>query len=153
MAMVTESSGFGGNFVPVDPAAEGIVHGDAVLEHEGAAGGGGAEAAQGDALAGGVLDARTGAAEELEAGLLAQFVVERDGGIVVQLVGAEGVDGVGGGGQIEGGAGGGDRDLLRDGGGMEDEVDARRRLARRAGGVGFHAGRGGAEGERRLGGG
>ena len=68
--------GLGGNLVPVDPAAEGIVHGDVVLEDEGAAGRSRAEATQGDALAGGVLHARAGAAEEFETGLLAEFVVE-----------------------------------------------------------------------------
>ena len=115
--------GLGGDFVPVDPAAEGIVHGDVVLKDERAAGGGGAEAAQRDALAGGVLHARTGAAEEFEAGLLAELVVERDSGIVVEVDGAEGVDGVCGGGQVDGGAGRGDGDLLAYGGGMEDEVD------------------------------
>ena len=108
----------GGDFVPVDPSAEGIVQGDVVLEDEGAAGGGGAEAAERDALTGGVLDAGAGAAEEFEAGLLAEFVVERDGGIVVEAARADGVDGVGGGGQVHGRARGGDRDLLHDGGRM-----------------------------------
>ncbi len=97
--------GFGGDFVPVDPAAEGIVHGDVIFEHEGAADGGGAEAAERDALAGGVLDARAGAAEELEAGLLAELVVERDGGVGVECFSVEGVDGVGGCGEVERGAG------------------------------------------------
>ena len=77
--------GLGGDFVPVDPSAEGIVHGDVVLEDEGAAGGSGAEAAQRYALAGGVLHARTGAAEEFEAGLLAELVVERGCGVVVEV--------------------------------------------------------------------
>src|SRR5580704_2133649 len=68
--------GFGRDFVPVNPSAEGIVHGDVVLEDEGAAGCGGAETAQGNALAGGILYARAGTAEEFEAGLLTELVVE-----------------------------------------------------------------------------
>ena len=109
--------GEGGDLVPVDPAAEGVVEGGVVGEDEGAAGGGGAEAAQRDALAGGVLHARAGAAVEFEAGLLAQLVVELGGGIVVELLRGEGVEGVCGCGEIERGAGCGDDDLLGDRGG------------------------------------
>lgn len=69
---------------PVDVAAEGIVEWGAVLKDEGAAGGGGAEAAKGDALAGGVGDAGGCAAVELEAGVLAEGFVEGDSRKVVQ---------------------------------------------------------------------
>jgi len=108
--------GLGGDLVPVDPAAEGIVEGCVVGEDEGAAGSRGAEAAEGDALAGGVLHAGAGAAVELEAGLLAELVVELGGRVVVELARGEGVEGVGGCRKVEGGAGGGDSDLLGDGG-------------------------------------
>ena len=58
-----------GKLVPVDPAAEGVIQRDAIFEDERAADRGGAEATEGDALAGGVLDPGAGPAEELEPGL------------------------------------------------------------------------------------
>jgi hypothetical protein len=137
---------FGGDFVPVDPSAEGVIHGDVVLEDEGSAGRGGSESAQGDALTGRILNARTGAAEEFEAGLLAEFVVEGDGGIVGEVARAEGVDGVCRGGHLDGGARGRDGDLLADSGWMEDEVDVvGGGLRGDVQGVGFQGASGGAE--------
>ena len=68
-----------GLLLPVNPAADGIVEGHVVVDDECAAGGGGAEAAQADSLGCGVGDERTGTAEELEAGNLADLAVESDG--------------------------------------------------------------------------
>jgi hypothetical protein len=67
--------GFGWKFRPVNPAAEGVVEGDAGGEDERAAGGGGAESAERDALAGGVGDPGAGAPEEFEARVLAEAFV------------------------------------------------------------------------------
>ena len=81
---------------PVDVAAKGIVERGAVFEDKRAAGGGGAEAAERDALAGGVGDAGGCAAVELEAGVLAEGFVEGDGGVVVEGFRGESEDGLGG---------------------------------------------------------
>ena len=69
-----------GHPAPVDPSAEGIVHGDAVVEDEGAAGPAASEAAQRHALGRGVGDPAARAAEQREAGHVAQRVVEHGGG-------------------------------------------------------------------------
>ena len=69
-----------GPFLPVDPATDGVVQRNVVLGHQGAAGGGGSQAAQANALRRGVGDERTGAAEKLDAGKLAHLIVEGDGG-------------------------------------------------------------------------
>ena len=114
---------FARNFVPVDPTAEGVVHGNVVLKDERAASGRGPESAQRNALAGWVLNARTGAAEEFEACLLAELIVQRNGRVGVQVAGGEGVCGIRGGGQIERGTGRGDGDLLAHSGGMKFEVE------------------------------
>ena len=68
-----------GLLLPVNPSADGVVEGHIVVGNKRAAGGGGTEAAQADALRCGVGDERTGAAEELEAGNLADLAVEGDG--------------------------------------------------------------------------
>jgi hypothetical protein len=78
-----------GEFFPVDPAAVGVVEGDVVEDDEGAAGCGGAEAAEGDAFGGGVGDEGAGAAEELEAGDLAEFAVEGGRGGLLKLLRVE----------------------------------------------------------------
>src|SRR6185312_6667614 len=52
--------------VPIHPPAEGIIHREAVTEHQGAAGTAGAQTAQGDALRGGIGGAAGSAAEEAE---------------------------------------------------------------------------------------
>ena len=69
-----------GLLLPVNPSAERVVERHIVFGDERAAGGGGTQAAQADALRGGIGDQRTGAAEELDAGKLAQLIVEGDGG-------------------------------------------------------------------------
>ena len=69
-----------GHAAPVDPAAEGIVQGDAVVEDEGAAGPAASEAAQRHPLGGRVRDAAARAAEQREAGHEAQRVVQHGGG-------------------------------------------------------------------------
>ena len=97
---------------PVDVAAERVVERGAVFEDKRAAGGGGAEAAERDALAGGVGDAGGCAAVELEAGVLAEGFVEGDGRVVVENLGREAEDGLGGFAEGRGGAGGGDGDLV-----------------------------------------
>ena len=61
---------------PIDPAAEGIVGGNAIPEDERAAGAGRSDTAQRDALRGGVGDQAGRAAEEAETGHIAQAVVE-----------------------------------------------------------------------------
>ena len=71
------------------PATDRIVEGNVIFCDQGAAGGCGAETSQTDALRGGVGDQRTGAAEQLHAGKLAQFAVERDGGCSGELVAGE----------------------------------------------------------------
>ena len=81
-----------GHPAPVHPAAEGIVEGHAVVEHEGAAGPAAPEAAQGHALGGGVGDAAARAAEQGEAGDVAQRVVEDGGGGGGEVSGGHDVD-------------------------------------------------------------
>ena len=65
--------------VPVDPSAQRIVERLIVFRDQSAAGGGGTEAAQADALRGGVGDQRTRSAVELHARKLAHLAVEGDG--------------------------------------------------------------------------
>ena len=64
----------------MDPPANGIVERHIFHGEQGAAGGGGAEAAQAESLRGGVGDERAGAAEELDAGQLAELAIEGKGG-------------------------------------------------------------------------
>ncbi len=80
----------------MDVAAKGIVERRAVLKDEGTAGGGRAEAAERDALAGRVGDAGGSATVELEAGVLAKGFVEGDGGVVVEGLRRKPKDGFGG---------------------------------------------------------
>ncbi len=61
---------------PVDPAAKGTVQGDAVPQDQRAAGAGGPETAQRDALRGGIGDQGRCAAEEREARKQAQAIVD-----------------------------------------------------------------------------
>ena len=69
---------------PVDPAAEGIVGGNAVPKNEGPAGAGRSDAAQGDALRGGVGGHAGRPAEEAEARDVAQTVVQIGPGTLLQ---------------------------------------------------------------------
>ena len=69
-----------GLLLPVNPAAERVVERDIVFGDEGAAGGGGTEGAKADSLRSGIGDERAGAAKELDAGKLAQLVIEGDAG-------------------------------------------------------------------------
>ncbi len=62
---------------PRDPAAEGVVDGDTVLKHGGTAGAVGADVSEAYALGGGVGAYAVGAAEQPEAGLLPECVIER----------------------------------------------------------------------------
>jgi hypothetical protein len=64
----------------VNPSAEGIVKRHTIFDDQGAAGRGGPEAAQADALRGGVSHQRAGAPEKLHAWNLPQLAVESDGG-------------------------------------------------------------------------
>ena len=86
-----EAWGFG----PGDPAAKGVVKGNTVHEHEGAAGAVGTEVAQGNSLGGGVGGEGSGAAEEAERGGAFEGIVDggRGGGAQLGLV--ENVDGDG----------------------------------------------------------
>ena len=69
-----------GLLLPVNPSAERIVERHIVLGDEGAAGGGGTESAKADALRSGIGDERAGTAEKLDAGKLAQLVIEGEAG-------------------------------------------------------------------------
>ena len=69
---------------PIDPAAKGVVGGDAVPKNEGPAGAGRSDAAQGDALRGGVGGHAGRPAEEAEARDVAQTVVEIGAGTLLQ---------------------------------------------------------------------
>ena len=69
-----------GLLLPVNPSADGVVEGHIVFGDQRAAGGGGTEAAQADALRGGIGHQRTGAAEQLDAGKLAQLAIHGDRG-------------------------------------------------------------------------
>jgi len=108
----------------MDGSGEGVVQRDIVFGEQGAAGGGGTECAEAHSLRGGVGDQRTGAAEELEAGKLAELVVEcgRGGGAEGLL--SEEARGDGAFERAERGAVGGDRYLLGVGGGLEAEDGA-----------------------------
>ena len=68
-----------GLLLPVNPSAYGVVQRDIVLGEQGAAGGGGTQAAQADSLRGGVCHQRTGTAEEFDTGKLAKLAVQSDG--------------------------------------------------------------------------
>jgi len=99
---------FGGDAGPVDPAAEGIVEGDAVPENHCAAGAGGTQSAQGDALRAGIGDQAGGAAEETEPRQQAEAVVEVDAGRLGELCGGQSGEGSGGvGGDVFGDGDGG----------------------------------------------
>ncbi len=69
-----------GLLLPMNPSADGVVEGHVVFSDQRAAGGGGTQAAQADALRGGIGHQRTGAAEQLDAGKLAQLIVHGDCG-------------------------------------------------------------------------
>ncbi len=68
-----------GLLLPMNPSADRVVEGYVVVGDKRAAGGGGAETAQADALRCGIGDERTGAAKKFEAGNLADLAVEGNG--------------------------------------------------------------------------
>ena len=69
-----------GLLLPVNPSAERIIERDIVLGNESAAGGSGTESAKADALRSGIGHERAGTAEKLDAGKLAQLVIEGEAG-------------------------------------------------------------------------
>ena len=74
---------------PVNPAAERVVHWDAVEENKRAACSGTADAAQRDSLRGGISDHARVPAEQAKAGNLPQAVIEIDTGSLFELIARE----------------------------------------------------------------
>ena len=101
-----------GLLLPVNPPSYGVVQRHVVLGDQGAAGGGGTEAAQADALRGGVGHQGAGAPEQLDAGKLTQPSVEGDGSRGVECLERKDAGGRRAFERIEGRAIGGDGHLL-----------------------------------------
>src|ERR1700689_2843903 len=78
-----------GELLPVNPTTERIGNWNLVKYHQRAAGRGRSKTAQGNTFGGGVRHQRTGTAEKLKAGRLAQLVVERNPGRLTQLLGVK----------------------------------------------------------------
>ena len=96
----------------MNPAAERIVERDIVFGDQRAAGGGGTEGAKADSLRGRIGDERAGAAKQLDAGELAELIVECDAGGRAQRLGGEQAGGDWAFQSAERGAIGGDGDLF-----------------------------------------